>query len=131
MFIVGKIAESIVNKGGDLLIQKEETHKLEVQGKIKKYLIIEEGKVKIETIKEQRKVDVAKMKIENERQKINNEHEKDMKGMEYDYLLKDKALEKDHEINVMKQEQEGKKLEEEMKIKADDHRAKNEREMKG
>ena len=128
--LFGNIAEAIVNKGGDLLIQKEETHKLEVKGQIKKDIINAEGKVKIEEIKEQGKVDIEKMKIENERQEINNAHEKDMKGMEYDYKIRDKQIEKDHEINVMRQQQEGRRKEEELKIKSDDHHAKNLREMK-
>ena len=107
--IFGNLAEAVINKGGDLLIAKEETHKLEVQGQIKKDIIIEEGKVKIETIREQGKVDIEKMKIENERQEINNAHERDMKSMEYDYKIKDKQIEKDHEINVMRQQQEGRR----------------------
>ena len=127
--IFATLANTFIDKAGSIIEKKEETHKIEVQGEIKKQLIIEEGKVKIETIKEQGKVDIKKMEIENEKQKINNEHEKDMKGMEYDYLLKDKTLDKEHEINILKQKQEEKRQEEELKIKADDHHAKNERDM--
>ena len=39
---------------------KEETHRVEVQGQIKKDLIREEGKVKIETNKVQREYDCKK-----------------------------------------------------------------------
>ena len=48
------------------------------------------------------------MQKENERLKITNEHEKDMKSMEYDYNLKDKKLDKDHELNLLKQKQDEK-----------------------
>ena len=52
-----------------------------------------------------------------------------MKGMEYDQIYKMDKSNKDHEINVLRQNAENKRLDEEMRIKADDHHEHNKREM--
>ena len=124
------LLNTVVDKAGDYLTQTEKTHQLEVQGKIKENLTKIEGDIAIEKIKQEGKIDIEKMKIENEKLTINNAHSKDMKGMEYDYLLKDKTIDKEHEINLKKQKQDEKRQDDEMKIKAEDHHAKNLRDMK-
>jgi hypothetical protein len=124
------LLNTVVEKTGDYLTQTEKTHQLEVQGKIKEKLTKIEGDIAIEKIKQEGKIDIEKMKIENEKLTINNAHDKDMKGMEYDYLLKDKTIDKEHEINLLKQKQDEKRQDDEMKIKAEDHHAKNLRDMK-
>ena len=124
------LLNTIVEKTGDYFTQTEKTHQLEVQGEIKEKLTKLEGDIAIEKIKQEGKIDIEKLKLENEKLTINNANIKDMKGMEYDYLLKDKTIDKEHEINLLKQKQDEKRQDDEMKIKAEDHHAKNLREMK-
>ena len=73
---------------------------------------------------------VKKMKIENEKQKINNKHQEKMKGMEYNYLLQDKTIQQKQEIDLLKQKSTEKKQDEELRIKSEDHYSKNERDLK-
>ena len=60
------------------------------------------------------------MEIENEKLKKNDDEEI-KKRIEYDYLLQQKRLDKDHEINKIQDEK--------LKIKAYAHNAENQREM--
>ena len=61
------------------------------------------------------------MEIENEKLKKNDDEEI-KKRIEYDYLLQQKRLDKDHEINKIQDEK--------LKIKAYAHNAENQREIK-
>ena len=53
-----------------------------------------------------------------------------MKGMEYNYLLQDKTIEKKQEIDLLRQKATVNKQDEELRIKSEDHHSKNERDLK-
>lgn len=128
--IIGAIASSVIKAGGEYLNKREETHKIEVQGKVKEKLIEVEGNVKAKIINEQGKVDIRKLELSNERESVKEDHLRKMQDMEYNYKLKDKHETNEHEINVMKQKDARSKQDEEMKIKSEDHHAKNIRDLK-
>ena len=128
--IIGAIASSVINVGGGYLNKREDTRRIEVQGKVKEKLIDVEGKVKAKISNEQGKVDIRKLELSNERESVKEDHLRKMQDMEYNYKLKDKHETNEHEINVMKQKDARSKQDEEMKIKSEDHHAKNIRDLK-
>ena len=109
--IVGALFGKIIDKGGDIIDKK----------------ITIEGKKDLEEIKGKWKR--AEHILDNERQDSHEHHLELMEDKKNEQEYRMDKLSKDHEINLLRQNAENKKLEEEMRIKSEDHHEKNKREM--
>lgn len=101
--------------------------KITIEGK--KDIIREEAEASVKKTYAEGKVKADLKILDNEREDHHEDHIRKMEDIKNNQIYRMEKLNKDHEINVSRQNAENRKLEEEMKIKADDHHESNKREM--
>jgi len=141
--LIDKVSEKGLDIYGNHLENQDNIKKTKVEGEINKELkkidnekdikmeelgikkMIEKGKNELET----GKIDLEKMKITNERLKDEQNYNKEMKVIANNFKNDMHKLAKDHEINIMKQKDEIKKVDEEIERNLIDIQERNKREI--